>query len=394
MARFLFVPYSVVGHVRPMLAVAAELAGRGERVWVLAGGGFAADSAAAGAVPVRLDAVPDIYVPEHPYGRLGFRYLGGRLRRPLVNERAAKALTRAVKEIRPDLVVVDPMTGWADRVVRRAGVRSVLFSTTFAGTADALAAARRPGARVRPPAWWYRRLPTVRRTARPGRLVMAHAVPGLQPGADSRVALVGPLISGNSDAEPTLTRRIAALGGPALFVSPGTVFARGPRFFRRVVEAFAGSSWTVVLATAHLDPATLGPLPSNVVAARRVPQRFVLTYVDVFLTHGGMNSTLESILAAVPMVFAPRSAEQRFIARQCVQRGVGVLLPGAGRIRAAVESLATDPDVASRLAGWRSQLATMNGARRAAGLLRDAVNGTAPASGMARSLRRLGEPHG
>jgi hypothetical protein len=92
------------------------------------------------------------------------RFLIGRAQRPLRNAQAARVLASELRLRRPNLVVLDPMLGWADRVTRRSGVRSALFSTTFAD-----------GPQVR--AAIGRRLPSPRRHLRPGRLVLAHALP-------------------------------------------------------------------------------------------------------------------------------------------------------------------------------------------------------------------------
>ncbi|WP_242891911.1 glycosyltransferase [Actinomadura litoris] len=59
------------------------------------------------------------------------------------------------------------------------------------------------------------------------------------------------------------------------------------------------------------DPSGLGPLPANVEAHRHVPQPAVLAHTDVFVTHAGMNSTMEALAAAVPMVAVPHTPEQR-----------------------------------------------------------------------------------
>ncbi|MEU1812771.1 nucleotide disphospho-sugar-binding domain-containing protein [Micromonospora aurantiaca (nom. illeg.)] len=377
-------PYSVPGHVRPMLAVAAELSARGDRVWMLVSGGFVDQVRLAGAVPVRLDVTPDVFVPERPLGRDWFGYLVERLRRPLINWRAAVQLARVVPWVRPDLVVVDPMLAWADRVVRGGPVPSALLSTTFAGTPAALAeAARTRLGWVGAPEWWYRWHPLARRVARGGRLVLANAVPGLQPAAGSGMSLVGPLLCRDRGEDVGWRQRLAAASGRLLFVSPGTVFARGRRFFLQIAESFAGSSWTVVAATGRLDPVALGSLAPNFVACRWAPQQLVLSRADVFVTHGGMNSTLEGILAGVPMVFAPRSAEQWLIAGRCVDRGVGVLLPGPGKICGVIEDLVSDSAVHDRLAEWRAELTAIRGACRAADLLSTAVrSGRSPAGGL------------
>jgi UDP:flavonoid glycosyltransferase YjiC (YdhE family) len=356
----LFVPYSTPGHVHPMLPVMAELIAAGATVRALVGERFASVVRASGAAVTVLEAVPDVFVPDGCSG--AGRFLSGRAQRPFRNARAANRLEFELRLRRPDLVVLDPMLGWADRVAHRARIRSALFSTTFADGPDVRAAiGRKLG----------RHLPSVRRHLRPGRLVLAHALPELQPAVETlpaSVHLVAPLIR-SDDPEP----EFAEAGVPLLYVSPGTVFGRAPRFFQTLGEAFEDHPWQVVLATGPVDPARLGPMPANVRVAREVPQLRVLRRCTVFLTHAGMNSALEGLSAGVPMALAPRSAEQRFVAGRLVGLGVGGYA-GTGhrdpaRLYTDITKLAGDPAVQATAAAWHQRLAGADGARRAAALL-------------------------
>jgi UDP:flavonoid glycosyltransferase YjiC (YdhE family) len=358
-SSFLFVPYSTAGHVHPMLPVMAELVAGGATVRALVGNRFAPAVRTTGAAVTVLEAVPDVFVPDGWSG--AGRFLVGRVRRPFRNARAASGLARELRTRRPDLVVLDPMLGWADRVARRYGIRSALFSTTFAdGPQVRGAIGRYPG----------RHLPSVRRHLRPGRLVLAHALPDLQPAVDTlpaSVRLVAPLIRADRP-EPA-----SEPGTRLLYVSPGTVFGRAPGFFRAVGEAFEGRPWRVVLATGPVDPVRLRPMPANVRITREVPQLRILRGCTVFLTHAGMNSALEGLAAGVPMALAPRSAEQRFIADQLVRLGVGGYA-GTGRhdparLYADITRLADDPAVRAAAVAWRQRLAGSDGARQAAALL-------------------------
>lgn len=363
--RFLFVPYSVAGHVHPMLPVMARLAARGATVRALVGPGFAAAARAAGAEAVPLAAVPDVFVPERFAGRAALRFVAGRARRVVVNRAAARNLRAELVRDRPDLVVLDPMLGWADRVARRLAVPSIVFSTTFAMNAYAAAVvARRCGLKWTAGLQQFR--PLVRRHEH--RLVLANTLPALQPARenlDARTHLVGPLLRRPvGEREP---------GPRCLFVSPGTVYARGPALFRAVAASFAGTDWSVIMATGHTDPRAVGPVPANVTVRRWVDQPAVLARADAFLTHAGMNSVVEALAAGVPMVVAPRSAEQRFIAEQVVALGVAVYFEPSTVLR-RVNALVRDRAVQAAATAWRYRLAGAGGAARAADLLLAEVN--------------------
>ena len=64
----------------------------------------------------------------------------------------------------------------------------------------------------------------------------------------------------------------------------------------------------MVVATGEwVEPEALGPVPDNVILRPWVPQLEMLARADVFGTHGGMNSTMEALASAVPLVVVPSS---------------------------------------------------------------------------------------
>src|SRR5699024_5924095 len=136
-----------------------------------------------------------------------------------------------------------------------------------------------------------------------------------------------------------------------VLLSLGTLHAVGESFLRSCLEAFGRFPARVLISGGPgADPAALGPLPSHVLARRPVPQLAVLRRADVFVTHGGLNSVLESRHFGVPMVVLPQQLEQLLIAQAVAERGAGRVLRqhlrGAdvppARLRATVGSLLGD----------------------------------------------------
>ncbi|PWW53162.1 MGT family glycosyltransferase [Actinokineospora spheciospongiae] len=336
-------PYPAFGHISPLLPVVGELAARGARVRVVADHRYSTVLAAAGAEVLVLPVAADVFFPARVGGAGTVRYLRGRVRKRVVGWHAARLVAAESAVDRGELVVVDPMMAAVDRFVLRAGIRSALFSTTYL------------------------------RRGIPGgdRVVLVNSIAALQPAPMPRaghVHFVGPLI--RQERGGGLSRFGLPTHKRVLLVSPGTVFARAPGYFREVAWAFAGSSWWVVVATGAVDPATLGSLPSNVVAVRRVPQVEVLAHCAVFVTHGGMNSALEALTLGVPMVVSPRAGDQHHIARRLVEWGVAAYLPTSGSaIRRSVERMASDPRVRAAADRWRARLSGGRSVAEAADLL-------------------------
>ena len=83
----------------------------------------------------------------------------------------------------------------------------------------------------------------------------------------------------------------------------------------------------VQLVIAGRSPESLGPLPGNVIAAAYAPQLELLEKASLTLTHGGLNTVLDSLSCGVPMVLVPLTYEQPAIAARVARVGAGEILP-------------------------------------------------------------------
>lgn len=376
MTHFLIVSYPALGHVNPTLAIARELVAAGEEVTVVTSASFARRFRAVGALVLTPRVAPDVYVAETLTPRSAGRMITGLVRRMIVEI----VSTLLVARLRADLVLVDAMWEWPARVAGWCGGRVALLSTTYAVTEGMPWRWTRHGRTFPGPLTrLHRHRPQVRRINHAS-LVLVNSLPELQPAVDTlpaRLALVGPLL-GDQDGEDDdqLSRWLDSRRDRVLFVSAGTVFARGAAFFRRVIAAFAEADgdWSVVIATGHLDPRKVGEPPANMVVRRRVPQIAVLARADVFLTHAGANSVHEAVRAGVPMIVAPRARDQWFIARRLIELRVALALPpvatGPEGLRSVVECVAADRAMRDRMRSWSGTVAAMTPATSAVDRLR------------------------
>jgi MGT family glycosyltransferase len=67
-------------------------------------------------------------------------------------------------------------------------------------------------------------------------------------------------------------------------------------------------------------------IPSNFIVRNYVPQLEILKYADVFITHGGMNSTNEGLYYDIPLILIPQSVDQPFVANRVAQLGAGIVI--------------------------------------------------------------------
>lgn len=136
----------------------------------------------------------------------------------------------------------------------------------------------------------------------------------------------GPQMQGGTAADDFPVERLEG-ERPLLYVTLGTVYNRWPEFFAACFEAFAGSPWQVVVSLGRPGAlADLGPVPGNFIVRDYVPQQLVLEKARVFLTNGGLGSTMQALQLGVPMVVVPCMPEHDITAARVVELGVGVAL--------------------------------------------------------------------
>jgi MGT family glycosyltransferase len=169
-------------------------------------------------------------------------------------------------------------------------------------------------------------------------------------------------------------------GKPVLLISLGTTpLNQRPDFFKGCFEAFRDTRWQVVMACGKgVEPATLGAIPSNFLVRQRVPQLDVLERARVFLTHGGMNSTMEGLWHGVPLAIYPQAGDQPINASRVSTLGLGLTLSDREALdpkalRESIERLDTDPSFRARLAEFQQELREAGGHKRAAEALQQYV---------------------
>ncbi|KFA86786.1 macrolide family glycosyltransferase [Archangium violaceum] len=401
--KFLFFPMQAHGHVNPMLPLLRELVSRGDEVVVYVTREFEAAIRNTGASPRLLDdslAIPSSVAGLPGVGSSGVEMkkvmpaLMGLMRRSL---RETPRLLEQAREERADCVVYDPMAVWGRAAGKMLGLPAAIFQTSFGlSHSPTIQNALRANMKGLPP-------PSALLAI--GRLLLTselmhwrHGMPRFSPRSafttvedlnilpvprkyqpdagnfDERFLFVGPSVLPRNDRGDFPLERLE--GKPVLLVSLGTTpMNMRPDFYKACFEAFRDTRWLVVMACGKsLDPATLGPAPSNVLVRQHVPQLEVLERARVFLTHGGMNSTMEGLWHGVPLAVFPQFADQPLNASLVTGLGLGLTLSPQDALdpkalREAIERLDTDPGYRSRLAEFQKELREAGGPRRAADAL-------------------------
>jgi len=123
-------------------------------------------------------------------------------------------------------------------------------------------------------------------------------------------------------------------GRPLVLASLGTAFLSAPGRLEAIAAGLGRLDCAAVVACG--GTALGGRPPAHVRLVPSVPQPLALRCADLLVTHGGINSVREALLAGVPMVVAPVATDQPSNAARCEALGVARALPAGGVTAEAV----------------------------------------------------------
>jgi len=396
--KFLFYPAPAHGHVNPMLPLFQELVSRGDEVVVHLPREFESAVRHTGATLRLLDdtlSLPSsISGGGAPALTQVMPLLLGVMCRGL---RETPRLLEQARAEQADCIVYDPMAMWGRLIARALPLPRAIFQTSFglshSPTLQAALKKDMPG--LPPPRalrsilelmWtsevlhWRHGLPRVGMRDAFTSIEDLYFIPvprSYQPDAsnfDERFVFIGPSVTPRNDRGDFPLEQLD--GKPVLLISLGTTpMNQRPDFYKACFEAFRDTRWQVVMACGKgLEPASLGPVPSNILVRQHVPQLDVLQRARVFISHGGMNSTMESLWHGVPLAVFPQFGDQPLNASRVTELGMGITLTAQNAVdpkvlRDTVERLDTDPRYRTRLSEFKRELREAGGHRRAADVL-------------------------
>lgn len=388
MAKYVFLDIPAYGHVNPTLAVVQELVKRGQEVIYYLPEQFKSVVQATGATFRSYQSqMKDIAPMVGPSGMVQ-----GRLPSLMVEE-SRHVLPQVLDRIRaeqPDYIVYGDMCVWARIVIQVLNVPAITMRPTYAMNEQVLSMMRQSqnlnfsdmhemikkvNAGLAELCELYQVPSFDMRSAftHVGELIIVFIPKEFQAFGDTfddRYIFVGPsILPRHEGSDFPLDKLSDKL--PVLYISLGTVFNNQPEFFKMCFEAFNQQPWQVVLSRGkHVDPTALGPVPDNFLVSPYVPQLEVLARTRVFVTHAGMNSTMESLYYGVPMVAIPQMIEQAMTARRIEEMGLGIALEkevvNVTTLRKAVERVASESAFRERVEHMRQIIRESGGYQRAA----------------------------
>ncbi|SEL06599.1 glycosyltransferase, MGT family [Stigmatella aurantiaca] len=129
----------------------------------------------------------------------------------------------------------------------------------------------------------------------------------------------------DQSGEERLPDWMASLGDrPVIYATLGTVFNKLTHHLRTIIEALRDEPMDLIVTVGRdMDPARLGPQPSNVYVERYIPQSLVLPRCELAILHGGYNSVMSALHVGLPVLIVPLAADQPVNAQSCERLGVG-----------------------------------------------------------------------
>ena len=173
-------------------------------------------------------------------------------------------------------------------------------------------------------------------------------------------------------------------GRPLVFASLGTTAdPANPPVFRRILAACAGLDAQLVLALGQWNDEDepvqdqLGAIPANALVVDFAPQLELLERASVLVTHAGVNTVLEALHRAVPMVALPRSADQPAMGSRVVHSGTGLLgsfwRDSTSQIQEHIRAVMAKGSFRNRAKEIQREMVAAGGSSRAADIVEEAL---------------------
>ncbi|MDU4092766.1 MAG: glycosyltransferase [Pantoea sp.] len=190
---------------------------------------------------------------------------------------------------------------------------------------------------------------------------------------------VGPL----RDAHPVPSLAEAATHAPLVFASLGTLQGHRYRLFRKIAQACR--QLNVRLLIAHCgglnerQTAKLAAYGAQVTDF--ADQSAILAQAQAVITHGGLNTVMDAIASATPMLAIPLAFDQPGVAARVDYCGIGrqaSRFASSSTLAQHLSALLSDGGYRQRLIAMQPQLQQAGGAAQAADIVEQALSGGSP----------------
>jgi len=171
-------------------------------------------------------------------------------------------------------------------------------------------------------------------------------------------------------------------GEPVVYASMGTILNGRVDVFHTIVAALSKhKDLQLVLSVGdQIDPAQIGPVPSNAIIVKKAPQLELLEQASVCITHGGLNTVLESLAQGVPQIAIPVTYDQPGVAARIANKRTGAVTSldklTADHLSMLLNVVLDDPSYRYKARKIQKAIAEANGISVAADLIEESLEVT------------------
>ncbi|MBF6613531.1 MAG: glycosyltransferase family 1 protein [Chloroflexi bacterium] len=148
----------------------------------------------------------------------------------------------------------------------------------------------------------------------------------------------------SQSGEEKLPGWVAKLGQrPTVYATLGTVFNHMTPIHSAILEALREEPINLIITIGrNQNPLDFGEQPAHVHVERYIPQKLLLPYCDLVISHGGSGTMMDALSLGLPMVIIPIAADQPENAQSCAELGVAHVIEAERRSAVAIGDAARE----------------------------------------------------
>jgi MGT family glycosyltransferase len=156
-------------------------------------------------------------------------------------------------------------------------------------------------------------------------------------------------------------------GRPLFYASLGTLVNGLDMIYKAILSAVGRMPEVQVVLSkgTNIKLEELGPIPTNVIVVDKAPQIELLKRSVLCITHGGLNTTLESLAQGLPLVAIPIAYDQFGVALRIAYHGVGEFVEveslTVDRLEELIRKVLSTPNYRERAQYFKNVIALSNG---------------------------------